>query len=301
MHLSTLIKLVAAIIAFTVAVMTAIVVMRHHGQGPEKEPRNEIEKHTPVKTPEDEIVKIQSLHEKFQSNDHPEIIHGNKAFEKARQLLNEKKWVEAKAKLNDIIHRYEDTPSALAAYRVLGEMKLDEVLSIRPGDGKVKYTVKSGDSYIRIASEHKTNLDLLMLLNGLTRLDKLLPKDELILMPLDFKLRIVPAANQLFLVRGDEIIQYYKPVKPMAIPKREGVVIAYVKSVEAKSNGVRVNPTRGGFRDADKKIILDNPQIELRADGDSVPDDFRGILLSEKDIEELSLLLRRTNEVEIRY
>ena len=299
--MSTLVKLVAAIIAFTIAVMTAMIVMRHHGKGADKEPSNEIEVHTPVKTPQEEMVKIKSLHEKFQSKNYPEIIHGNKAFEKARQLLRENKWEEAETKLNDIINRYENTPSALAAYKVLGEMKLDEVFSVLPNDGKINYKVKSGDSYFKIASDHKTNLDLLMLLNGLTRLDKLRPKDELILMPLDFKLRIVPAENQLFLMKGEEIIQYYKPVKPMVIPKRDGIIIAHVKNVDARNNGIRVNPTRGGYRESEKRILVDNPQIEIRVDDGSVPEDFRGILLTEKDIEELSLLLRRSNVVEIRY
>ena len=52
--------------------------------------------------------------------------------------------------------------TALAARRIVGEMNLDEILSTSHMAGKTNHIVKSGDSFLGIASRYKTSIDCIM-------------------------------------------------------------------------------------------------------------------------------------------
>ena len=254
---------------------------------------------------EGDLVSIDAVRRKLKSKSQPRIVLGNPAFEKARTLLDRGEFENARLKLEEIVMKYPSTPAEREAYRVLGEMRLDDVMEHRPEDGKYIYKVKSGDSYLQIVSRHKTNLDLLKYMNNLTRIDRLRPNDELLVMPLNFSLRIVPRLNQLFLVdkKGD-VIKYYEPLVDMTVSKNEGKpkrVTTSIESIRAYYNGKRVNSTRDSYRYAAKRIRISNPLINIVGEDTQLDDNFRGIILSRLDIEELALLLRASNTVEIRY
>ena len=142
-------------------------------------------------------------------------------------------------------------------------------------------------------------------MNNLTRIDRLQPRDELLIMPLNFSLRIVPRLNQLFLIdEKGEVIKYYEPLVDMAVSKNVGKskrIKTSIENIRAYSNGKRVNTTRDSYRDAAKRIRISNPLINIVGEDTKVDDNFRGIILSRLDIEELTLLLRASNTVEIRY
>ena len=254
---------------------------------------------------EGDLVSIDAVRRKLKSKSQPRIVLGNPAFEKARTLLDRGEFENARLKLEEIVMKYPSTPAEREAYRVLGDMRLDDVMEHRPEAGKYIYKVKSGDSYLQIVSRHKTNLDLLKYMNNLTRIDRLRPNDELLVMPLNFSLRIVPRLNQLFLVdkKGD-VIKYYEPLVDMTVSKNEGKpkrVTTSIESIRAYYNGKRVNSTRDSYRYAAKRIRISNPLINIVGEDTELDDNFRGIILSRLDIEELALLLRASNTVEIRY
>jgi len=201
--------------------------------------------------------------------------------------------------------KYEDAPAALEAYRILGEMNLDELFEIREDDDRfIRYTVKRGDTYLGIVHDHHTNFDLTMLINDMTSKNTsgLQPKQELLLMPLNFSLRIIPHKNQLFLIdsKGD-VVKMYEPIIDMTIPKKDGKFETIVSGTAAYYNGSRVNATRGNYRESDKLIKIQNPQIEIMGETSSIPNSFKGIVLSKPDMEEIVLLLRSGNKVEILY
>ena len=62
-----------------------------------------------------------------------------------------------------------------------------------------------------------------------------------------------------------------------------------------------MNITRGDYREASKKIKILDPNIEIISEDIEVDESFRGIILTKADMEELALLLRKSNTVEIRY
>ena len=204
MRLSTLIKVVAAFIVMTVLTCTLIVVNHYFGSGSQSKNKSvqKIEDLAPEKD-EPELVEIDELKKRISRKDSPEIVLGAPALRKAKQILKQAKFDDAKLLLEEIVVKYEDTPAELEAYRILGEMNMDELFEIREDDDRfIEYTVKRGDTYLGIVQDHKTNFDLMMLINDMTSKNSssLQPKQKLLLMPLHFSLRIVPRKNQLFLL-----------------------------------------------------------------------------------------------------
>jgi len=310
MRLQTLIRLVAAIIVLTVVVITLFVISKFFGLTDADAPidvvgSEKIDRLVPKKPSDDDLVVIDSVRRKLSSKNTPKIVLGNPAFENARSMLKRGEFDNARLKLEEIVVRYPGSPAEKEAYRVLGEMRLDDILEKKPDDGKFVYTVKHNDSYLKIVSENDSNLATVMHLNGLTRIDRLQPGDKLVIMPLNFSLRIIPRLNQLFLVDEDgEVVKYFEPVADMTLPKKQGesdVVITSVENIRAYKGSSRVNVTRGDYLEASKRIKILNPSIEIIGDGAKVDDSFRGVILTKPDMEDLVLLLRRANAVEIRY
>jgi len=277
MRLSTLIKIVAAFIVLTVLTGTLIV--------------------------------VNDLKKKISSRNSPEIVLGAPALLKAKKVLTQGRFDEAKVLLKDIVVKYEDTPAEIEAYRILGEMNMDELFEVQENDERfVEYTVKSGDTYLGIIHKHQTNFDLMMLINEMTSKNSsgLQPNQKLLLMPLHFSLRIVPHRNQLLLVDNDgEVLKIYEPIVDMTIPAKpanKGTRLEVaVSKIAAYYNGSRVNATRGNYRESSKVISIQNPSIEIIGETTSVSNDFKGVVLSKPDMEELVLLLRSGNKVEILY
>jgi hypothetical protein len=310
MRLQTLIRLVAAIIVLTVVAITLFVISKHFGLTDDSIPSNfagsdQINKLVSKNSSEDDLVVIDSVRRKLRSKNTPEIVLGNPAFEKARSMLEQGAYDDARLKLEEIVVKYPGTPSEREAYRVLGEMRMDDLLEHRPDDGKFIYTVKRGDSFLKIVGDFDTNLDILMYLNGLTRIDRLRPNDKLVIMPLELSLKIIPRLNQLFLLdkKGD-VIKYYEPVVDMTMPKKRSesdTAITSIEEIRAYDGKTRVNITRDDYREASKKIKIVDPNIEIISEDIEVDESFRGIILTKPEMEELALLLRRSNTVEIHY
>jgi len=310
MRFQTLIRFLAALIVLTIVAVTLFVMAQFFGIIDSNAPSeilgsDKINRLISKKDEDSDLVSIDEVRRKLRSRNQPRIVLGNPAFEKARRMLARGEFEDARSGLEDIVTKYPGTPAEREAYRVLGEIRLDEVMEHRPEDGKYVYKVKSGDSFLQIVSRHKTNLDMLKYMNNLTRIDRLRPNDELLIMPLNFSLRIVPRLNQLFLIDSSgEVIKYYEPVVDMAVSKNVGKskrIKAIIENIRGYSEGKRVNVTHDNYRGAAKRIRITNPLINIVGEDTQVDDNFRGIVLSRPDIEELALLLRSSNTVEIRY
>jgi len=310
MRLHTLIRFIAAILVLTVVVMTLFAVSKHFNlisgdSSDELAGKERIDNLLAQNSEEDELVIIDKVRRKLNSKTNPEIILGNPAFERARSLLQAGDFENARLKLEEIVARYPGTPAEREAYRVLGEMRLDDLLEHRPDDGKFIYKVVPNDSYLKIVKKHDTKLDMLLYLNGLTRLDRLRPEDELVIMPLNLSLRIIPRLNQLFLIdEQGNIIKSYEPTIDMSIPKKSGggsKVETTIENVFAYRGRTKISVTRDDYRSASKKISILDPKLEIISNENKVEKSFRGIVLKKLDIEELALLLRRGNNVEIHY
>jgi len=109
----------------------------------------------------------------------PDIDPGEKAFQKAHELLALGKLAEAREKLTAIVNVFPASSCAPVARRIVGEMNLDDILSTSHMEGKQNHVVKRGDSFLAIAAQYKTTMDCIMHLNSMLEPRRLQPGDEL--------------------------------------------------------------------------------------------------------------------------
>jgi hypothetical protein len=229
----------------------------------------------------------------------PDIDPGEKAFQKAHELLALGKIDEAREKLTTIVNVFPTSSSAPIARRIVGEMNLDEILSTSHMEGKKSHIVKRGNSFLGIAGEHQTTLDAILHLNGMMELKNIQPGEELIVMPLNFRLLIEPQRKALSIWDGPRFIREY-PILHLAVPGKLPPGKTKISSKSAELNGHSVSPQSKDYRGAEKVIQIAKPTLQIRgaaAGGDSPPN---GIVLLSQDMEEISLLTRVANDVEIR-
>jgi hypothetical protein len=229
----------------------------------------------------------------------PDIDPGEKAFQKAHELLALGKIAEAREKLTTIVNVFPTSSSAPIARRIVGEMNLDEILSTSHMEGKKSHIVKRGNSFLGIAGEYRTTLDLIMHLNGMLELKNIQPGEELIVMPLDFRLLIEPQRKALSIWDGPRFIREY-PILHLAVSGKLPPGKTKISSKSAELNGHSVSPQSKDYRGAEKVIQIAKPALQIRGaaeGGDSPPN---GIVLLSQDMEEISLLTRVGNDVEIR-
>jgi hypothetical protein len=229
----------------------------------------------------------------------PAIDPGAKAFKKAHDLLALGKLDEAREKLSTIINVYPSSSKAPMARRIVGDMNLDEILSTSHMQGKLEYVVKPGNSFLGIAAEHHTTLDLIMHLNNMMELGNLQPGDELVVMPLEYRLLIDSKRKTLSIWDGGRFVSEY-PIIHLGIPGGLPAGKSKIGSKTAEAEGKRVLPQSKGYRSADKVLQISKPVLVIRGAAADSKDFPRGIIVRPEDIEEISLLTQVGNEVEIR-
>lgn len=229
----------------------------------------------------------------------PDIDPGEKTFQKAHELLALGKLDEAREKLTTIINIYPSSSTAPVARRILGDMNLDEILSSSSMDGKAVVTVKRGNSFLGIAGQNSTTLDMMMYLNNMMELGNLQPGDELTVMPLDFRILIEPERMTLSLWDGGRFIRDY-PIIHLGVTGKLAKGKTTISSKVARLDGKRVLPQSKAYRAADKAVQITKPALVISGAPEDSKEFPRGIILRPEDMEEVSLLTRVGNEVEIR-
>jgi len=227
----------------------------------------------------------------------PDIDPGEKAFQKAHELLALGELAEAREKLTAIVNVYPTSSSAPTARRIVGEMNLDEILSTSRMEGKKSHIVKRGNSFLSIANQYKTTLDMIMYLNGMMELKNIQPGEELIVMPLEFRLLIEPQRKFISVWDGGKFVREY-PILHLGSTMAKGKTT--IASKGAELDGHRVQPQSKDYRAGEKVIQLAKPALQIRGVTGDVEDSPRGLILRAQDMEEISLLTRVGNEVEIR-
>jgi len=228
----------------------------------------------------------------------PDFDPGDRAYQKAHDLIAMGKIKEGREKMMAIVNVFPSSPVAPTARRIVGQMNLDEILSSNFEEGKTAYEVKRGDSYFAIAGRGNTSLDMIMHLNGMMELQNLQPGDELQLMPLDFRILIEPQRKSVSLWDGPKFICEYPILRLNGTSPSAGKTV--IASRRATLDGRTVAPTDKNYRTSLKSIQLKSPSLHIFPYNDTDEAPPLGIFLSEADIEELFLLTRTGNEVEIR-
>ncbi len=228
----------------------------------------------------------------------PDFDPGDRVFQKAHEFIALNEVEKGREKLMEIVTVFPFSPVAPKARRILGDMNLDEILSSDFTEGKSKYTVRSGDSYFAIAGRNDTTLDMIMHLNRMFELEGLQPGDELLLMPLNYRVLIEPERNSVSLWDGERFVTEY-PIMNLkgTIPSNRKTEIA---SRSSTIEGRSVSPTQEKYRFASRSIVLKAPPIQIFPFVEGQKEPMAGIYLRSVDLEELYLLTRNGNVVEIR-
>ena len=297
MRISTIIKFIAAVLVLSVLAGTVVIARRAlFPEVAQQAPANTLESVIPARLHSEKA--IEELLVKLEVESIPDVTPGERAFEAARVLLEKGDYAAAEEKLKYVNTYYPTAVSAPEARRILGEMQMDRLFSDE--SELVRYTVKRGDSFYKIVREHNTKLDLLLFLNDMQRADRLHPGDELKLMALDFRLVIDMQRMVVSLWDGSSYIKGYE-IKGSRFPEGKGVKATQVLAVEAQTEQGKVSFSNNGYRDAEKVVVLKRPQVELRPYVKGSQRDIEGLDLEKSDMEEIALLLRAGNSVEIRY
>jgi len=297
MRLWTLIKLVAGAVVLGVTVFTGLLVW-HVQMEPLGGVFSEL---VPVQfdpKPVDTLPKADA--------NLPEIDPGAKVFEKAREMIAVGDLAGARERLRTVVSIYPRSKSAPEARRIVGEMNLDELLSAANMEGKEIHIVRSGESFLGIAAKHNTTLDCIMYMNGLMDLKGLHPGEEMIVMPLELRVLIEPGREALSLWNGGKFVKEY-PLVSSELGSHKGGLKTKIASKSGIVGERRVTPGMPAYRESTKTFTLEKSTLQIRsvdpagpkaggADASPGP----GFYLSVEDAEELALLLRPGNEVEIR-
>lgn len=233
---------------------------------------------------------------------------GQYEFNKALEAIALGEIDEARELLHLIENLYPESNHAPEARRILGEMNLDEILSVENMANKRIHRVSPGEGYLRIATNNETTLDAIMFLNGLTGFDDLHTGDELVVMPLDFKLVIDLARMRVELYHRDHVKKEHVFARDYRILKsnldiKGGPYQVEISGKNGESGDSVFPPSHSLYRHAQKVLGMKvgRSVIQLRplpADEEELPP--RSIFLTRPDMEELSMLIRVGNEVEIR-
>lgn len=227
---------------------------------------------------------------------------GEKAFQRARELLAIESMAEAEEKLKYIISFYPSAKSAKEARHILGEINMDRLLDPEWKDGKKAITVKSGDSYSAIVRNHKTTMDSLTHLSRLKDADsrRLRPGKKLVIMELEHRVVIDLRRKNLTVLKGGEFVKEY-PIRFINYQHKGKTKRLKLGGVRGSHEDNLVSVLSPNYRDAPKVIQLSDKSLAIRPLIDEDEEDrSRGFYLSIADMEELPLVLRPGNDIEIK-
>lgn len=215
-------------------------------------------------------------------------------FEQAQLLLAQHKWAEAAHILQPFVRAADGF--GCEARAVVGRTNIVRYLSRMHPYSSV-YTVRKGDTLPKIASKTKCPVDLLMLYNGLTTPSALQIGQKLVFVDMPLRIEIYPSLNELAVWDGDVLVSSYKILSikgdVSSLETDEEVTVA---SRESYILGNRIPENSGQTSYADKLLRLSNGLVifsqELK--------NKSTLCLSQKDINELALLIRAGNTVELK-
>ncbi len=241
----------------------------------------------------------------------PDIDPGEKAFQKALELIALGQLPAAREKLNTIINIFPSSSSAPPARHIVGEMNLDEILAATDMAGKQTHLISRGDTYLGLAAKYNTTLDSIVYINGMSELRNLQPGEELLVMALPYRLLLDPQRKTLSLWDGGRFICEYPIHHLSAGPKlpNQSVTIQ-TKSGQLDGRRPKAKPKPAAKPSASPAPQEPPPPVEksiqlaklaLRISPYAKDHEGgRGIFLLPADFEELFLLTRVGTVVEIR-
>ncbi len=262
---------------------------------------------------------IQAEMKSIKKTDMPRIDPGAKRFDIAVALIKENRINEGRELLYKMLQQFPDSATCPEAKRIIGEINLDELYSLKNKAGKRDYIVQPGDSLALIASKQGTNMDMIVRLNGLMGIT-LQPGDHLTLQPLDFSV-VVDISDKTVTLRrkAGEKEYFFKEYRAKDVRLPSGLKAPAemeIKGKSAVSDGKSVLSTDPRYVDAEKWLPGSRTGVVLRTPPPlkavPVPDPAikpatdtltetvtpeSGVFLDRADLEELFALVRNGSKL----
>jgi LysM repeat protein len=248
-------------------------------------------------------------------------------FKTAVELIRSGKLDAGKDGLYKLLRQFPRSPTTGEAKRIIGEMNLDDLYAADMTGDKRDYIVQPGDNLSAIAVKHRTTLDAIARVNGLTSMTRLQPGDHLFLIPMNFDL-VVDASSKLITIMREG--RFFREYQAMELKLRPGTKIPATLEVTAKSainrtDGKAADPASVSYLDAEKRVVLsykgsttgsaallittpglakalavtDPSKPPTPAPASDEPDTTTGLFVAQDDLEEIYPLLRRGSAVTI--
>jgi hypothetical protein len=221
---------------------------------------------------------------------------GKREFSRAMERMKRGEVAAAHQQLSKLVKTYADSAAYSASRRILGEVNMDRLLSDMRTPGKKTYTVQSGDSLNKIASQERTTVDYIIQVNELQGIT-IQRGEQMIVCELDFSLNVSLANRTVTLLRKGKFFKEY------TIRIVRGIRPADTK-IEARAAFANDRPVqlgREGYIGSEKWLTCGKGvtfrayTVETRDD-----EDLPGIFLDEADMEELYTILRSGTPVRVR-
>lgn len=200
------------------------------------------------------------------------------------------------------LKNYPDSTKAAEARAILGPLNAADLFSLSPSAHKVVHTVERGDTLYKISRKHGTTVELIARANGLSGV-MLQIGQQLVVPQTDIKATADRAAGTLTLENHGEFFRSYPllssrlPSLPEGTPAQSSVLETVV---EAK--GKRMVFGDKAYNEGKRSIILSGPGtiITSAPDGTPAAEMPAGLVVSEGDLGEIFVLLRRGVPVTIK-
>ena len=229
----------------------------------------------------------------------PVIDPGDQFYDSARRLMADGKHVEAREKLGMIIANHPMSGRAQSARKIVGEMNLDELFSVGRLEGKVYHYMQRGETHEQAAEKCRSNLDSLLYLNPSMDLRRSKEGERLLVLPLDFHFVLEIERKAISVWNGGRFVCEFAVLQLVdRLARQRGGY--FIESKVAGSSDLKPRVGTAEYRSATKAIWLARPALKIQGwDGEGDPPEG-AVLLASADMEELFLLTRPGNEMEIR-
>ena len=229
----------------------------------------------------------------------PVIDPGDQFYDAAQRLMADGKHVEAREKLGMIIANHPMSGRAQSARKIVGEMNLDELFSVGRLEGKVFHYMQRGETHEQAAEKCRSNLDCLLYLNPSMDLRRSKEGERLLVLPLDFHFVLEIERKAISVWNGGRFVCEFAVLQLVdRMARQRGGY--FIESKAAGSSDLKPRVGTAEYRSATKAIWLARPALKIQGwDGEGDPPEG-AVLLASADMEELFLLTRPGNEMEIR-
>lgn len=207
---------------------------------------------------------------------------------------------EARQAWKDFLQKFPASPKAPEVRVKLGPANIADFFSATETEWKESHTVAKGDSLFKISKLHGTSIELIARANGLTN-TMLQIGQQLVLPKPDLKVTIDRASKELILEnRGEFLVSYaMKSAQVPGLPEGKPASCSVAETL-VDADGKRVVFGDKRYAAGRRIVTLSPPGGAITSSPEATTNPPAGLALSEPDMAEIFVLLRRGVPVTIK-